>query len=160
MAHWSVTPRIAILKRATRAAVEAVGGLELAAGEISIGKSQLGRCQSINDGDTLSLRDALALDEITLGAGGPFILRAMGRLLGHAVVALPDVEDSAGIAMSMIDLTAQLGDLSHAIADALGDGTVSRGEAQRALQELHEMLEAGARLSLLLSALAYPEACD
>ncbi len=149
------TPRIAILKRATRDAVEAIGGLDLASGETAIGRSQLGRCQSRTETDTLSLRDAITLDELSMSRGGPFLLTAYARLLNHAVVELPDVEiATADLATSVVNLAVELGDLSRCISEAMADGKVEEKEARRALDELHQLNQLSARLRLQLIALA------
>lgn len=150
----SVTPRLAIVKRATREAIEAAGGLDVVAQATSAGRSQLSRASSQNEGDTLSLRDALVLDELTLGRGGPFIVKAMARLQNHALVDLPEGDVAVGdLATMVVSLSAELGDLSRCIAEALADNKVTPKEAVRALDELHHINQVSARLRLLLIAL-------
>lgn len=150
----TISPRLALVKRATREAIEACGGLDVVGQATRAGKSQLSRCSSQNDGDTLSLRDALAVDELSLGRGGPFIVKAMARALNHALVDLPEGEVAAGdLATAVVTLSAELGDLSRCIADALKDRKVTPKEAVRALDELHHINQVTAQLRLMLIAL-------
>lgn len=149
-----ITPRVAILKVATKSAIEAMRSLELASAATDVKKSQLSRCSSQNEADTLSLRDAVALDEATMALGGPFIVRAMARVLNCAVVELPDVEMPAtDLATTVVRLSAELGDLSRCIAEALADGKVTPREASRALDEVHHINQVSAQLRLRLIAI-------
>jgi hypothetical protein len=157
MESRGITAGVSSLKRATREAIEAAGGLDSAEKDTRAGRSQLSRCQSQNDDDTLSLRDALALDEITLARGGPFILKALAKRLNHAVVELPDFSgDGTGLAESVMTLAAELGDVSRKISKVLADGKVSPAEAQAVLDELYEHDQASAALRLRLEAIARP----
>jgi hypothetical protein len=157
MAQGNITPGVASLNRATREAIEAAGGLDVAARETAVGKSQLSRCQSQHDDDTLSTRDALTLDEITAARGGPFILKAFARQLNYAVVQLPDFSgDGSGLAESVMVLAAELGDVSRKISIVLSDGDCSPAEAQAVLDELYEHDQASAALRVRLEAIARP----
>ncbi len=146
------TPGVASLKRATREAIEAAGGLDVAQRETRARKSQLGRCQSQHHDDTLSLRDALALDEITLARGGPFILHALARALEHeAVTKCEAMASGEGLAAAVVCLSARLGDVSTCVVEALADGTVTRKERVGIMDALNRMeqFSVGLRMQLV-----------
>ncbi|HEX7856113.1 MAG TPA: phage regulatory CII family protein [Sphingobium sp.] len=149
-----ISPRLAIIKRSTREAIEAAGGLEVVAQVTNAGRSQLSRCQSQNEVDTLSLRDALALDELTLGRGGPFIATAMARLLNQVLVELPDGEAALDHVMTgVVRLSAELGHLATCVSESLADGKFEPKEAITALDEVHHINKVTAELRLLLIAI-------
>jgi len=109
------------LALATRRAVEAAGGLERCADETSVGKSQLQRCGSVHERDSITIRDAVTIDLLGQRVEGqPFILRAYCRQLGGVFVLLPEPQDDAdGLTLSVVELAGELGDLSDSIRSAL-----------------------------------------
>jgi hypothetical protein len=146
------------LARATKAAVQAAGGLRLCVPDISIGDSQLSRCESSDHHDSITVRDAVIVDALGHGRQGhPHILRAMARIGGFVVIQLPQGEmDAHGLMQSAIDLTAELGDVVQAIRDALRDDEVTPREAAGALEQLDDLDGCSAKLRLQLKALAEP----
>lgn len=157
-ARLPVEVRVAILSAATRDAIEASGGLENAARVTRAGRSQLSRCQCAHEDDTLSTRDALALDDVTLGRGGPHILRAYAGLLNHIVIPMPAApDDPHDIAAQVMRIGAELGDLSRAVADALADGAVDRREAVHGLDQIDDLMTAASALRATFFGIAYPE---
>lgn len=153
-----ITPRVAILSSASRDAIEAIGGLENAERVTTARRSQLSRCQSTNDGDTLSLRDAIALDEATLARGGPHILQKMALLLGHVAIPVPTAPtDHEEIQAQIMTIAADLGDVSREAIEAERDGIWEPKEALRALARADELLAATAAMRSMLFNLAYPE---
>jgi hypothetical protein len=153
-----ITPAVAILSTATRDAIDALGTLENSTAVVTVGQTQLWRCQSATDGDTLSLRDAQALDRAGAGRGGPFILRAYAQLLNHIAIPLPDVRaDHPGeITDKLIEMVGEFGDLSRTVTAAEADEEWRRREAQRALDDLDEIFRLGGEMRALLMAIAHP----
>lgn len=138
-APGAITSTDRTLANATRESVEAAGGAEIAMRETGLGKSQLYRTMSINDVDSLSLRNALTLDRMS---ADPAILRAYGRILGAVVVLLPDAPDSEdSFVQSVMAMSAELGDVSRSIGDALRDGTIEAREALGAIEEVNHVID-------------------
>lgn len=152
-----IPARVGILSSATRAAIEDIGGLENAEAVTRVRRSQLSRCQSANDEDVISAIDALALDDATLGRGGPHILTAMARMLGHVLIPVPvPPDDHDRIAEQMMVVTGDLGAASTEIVEALRDGTIDKHEALRAADKVDELLTSATALRGLLLAIAWP----
>lgn len=109
------------LALATKRAIEAAGGLDRCADETTPGRSQLSRCASVNERDSLTIRDAVTIDQIGQRSDGhPFIIRAMCRQLGGVFVGLPEGDgDSSGLTLSVVELAGELGDLSDSVRAAL-----------------------------------------
>lgn len=148
------------LALATKRAIEAAGGLERCADETSIRKSQLSRCSSVHEPDSITTRDAITID--LLGArveGQPFILRAYCRQLGGVFVPLPEPQDDAnGLTLSVVELAGDLGDLSDSIRAAIsaqGDRgeEVSPRERDAIRADIQTMLETLAALDQRMLAL-------
>lgn len=152
-----ITPQAAMLSQAARRAIEAIGGLENAAQVTSRSTSQLSRCQSANEDDTLSLRDAFALDDATTGRGGPHILRQLARMLGHEVIAIPTTpSDREEVKAQLMAVMTEVGDVSAEVIEAERDGVWTQAEARRALARTDELLSAVSAMRSLFTALAYP----
>lgn len=147
------------LALATKRAVQAAGGLEVCARETGLSTSQLSRCCMPTHRDSLSIRDAHTIEAIAHGAAGhPHISRALASMAGYVLVRQPQgMEDADGLMRSVIELTSELGDVSHSIAAALSDDAVSAAEAHAALKELDELDVASANLRLKLWAIAEGE---
>ncbi len=103
------------LALATKRAVEAAGGLDRCVQETPVGRSQLSRCCSVNDRDSVTVRDAVTIDQLGVAiAGQPFILRAMAREQGFALVRLPQgVADGTGLHQRVVAMTRDLGDVAE-----------------------------------------------
>jgi hypothetical protein len=148
------------LARATKAAVQAGGGLAVCEAETGTSDSQLSRCESPDHHDSITIRDAVTVDGLGHGRpGAPHILKAMARIGGFVVIALPQgPKDADGLTQSAVDLTVELGDVVQAIRDALrGDGLVTPDEATAVLEQLDEHDAVSARLRLQLQELAEPK---
>lgn len=147
------------LKVATARLVKDAGGIEAAASLLGKGKSVVGRWVNVHDGEHfINLRD---LRELEVHAPAPVVTAALSRLAGGVFVPLPHApwgEDT--LPMQVLTLAQELGDVSHKITDGLRDGALSPDEAQAALDELHQLDMASARLRLMLEALARPEASE
>ncbi len=148
MAQGDISSGEKALALATKRAIEAAGGLDPCAAETAIGRSQLSRCGSVNERDSISIRDAVTIDMLGQRSDGhPFILRAMCRQMGGVFVPLPEPQDDVGgLALTVVELAGELGDLSDSVRGALcahgegGEAVVPReNEAIRA--EIHRMQE-------------------
>lgn len=149
------------LALATKRAVQAAGGLKVCEDETKVSDSQISRCCSPNQRDSISVRDAVRIDAIGAGeAGHPHILNVMAEILGAVVIMLPEpVTDDRCLQMSVIELSCELGDVSRAVSDALsgtGDaGTeVTPAEARVALERLADLDRSSAKLRHQLQRLA------
>ncbi len=152
----ALTPDEQVLASATKKAIKASGGLDDCARETGLSTSQLSRCCSPNERDSITIRDALTIESIGHGAAGhPHILRAYARLMNCVVIPMPDGPDDAdGLSQSVMTLTAELGDVAQAIAEAMRDRIVTPAEVAVALEQLDELDQASATLRLKLKATA------
>lgn len=149
MARGDITTSEKALALATRRAVEAAGGLDRCVIETAIGRSQLGRCGSVNERDSITIRDAVTIDLIgQRSEGHPFIVRAMCRQLGGVFVELPEPsdEDDVGLTLTVVELAGEMGDLSDSVRAALchrGEmgPAVSPRENAAIRAEIHRMQE-------------------
>jgi hypothetical protein len=148
MARGGISSGEKALALATKRAIEAAGGLERCTEETPVGRSQLSRCCSVNDRDSITIRDAVTID--LLGQrmeGHPFIVRALCRQLGGVFVQLPEPQDDAdGLTLTVVELAGELGDLSDSVRGALcarGDGgaEISPRENEEIRTEIHRMQE-------------------
>lgn len=158
MADAILSPDEQVLAAATKRAIQAVGGLDIATRETGLSDTQLSRCSSPNHRDSLSLRAAATIEALTHGQDGhPNMLHALARVIGGVVVvSVPEnIGDTAGLVQSTLDLATELGGLSCSISDAMqessGAGTdVTAGEAQVVIEHLDKLDRASARLRLRL----------
>lgn len=135
-------PSVLSLKKATREAVEACGGYTAAETYTKAGKTQLHRCTDRNSLETITVRDALTLDEVSMTRGGPFVLREYAQQLGCAVIVLPNVEtDETGFARSFMMMTAEMGDVARKVDEALRDGGLDARERAGLRREMRELIE-------------------
>jgi len=149
-----------VLAAATKAAVQAAGGLDVCERETGKSDSQLSRCCSPHSPDSITIRDAVIIESIGHGnAGHPPILRAMARLLGFVVVPLPSVPGGDNnLLRTVADMMAELGDVATEVADALrDDGKCDAREARRILIQLDEHDTVSARLRAELNAIVAKE---
>lgn len=149
------------LAAATKRAVQAAGGLAECESETGLSDSQISRCCSPHQRDSITIRDAVRIDAIGHGEQGhPHILSAMASLLGAVVIPLPEaVTDNRCLQMSVLDLSSELGDVSRAIADALTSGSsggveVTAIEAAAVLEHVSDLERGAARLRHQLEAIA------
>lgn len=141
-----------VLAAATKQAIKAAGGLEDCARETGLSTSQISRCSSRDHRDSLTLRAAVTIDDLSHGApGAPHILRAFGRLMNCVVIPMPDgPADADGLLQSVMELTAELGDVAQSIRAALSDSVITDREREAALDQLDELDAASATLRLKL----------
>lgn len=148
MARGDISSGEKALALATKRAVEAAGGLDRCADETAVGRSQLSRCGSVNDRDSISIRDAVTIDLIGQRSDGhPFIVRALCRQLGGVFVQLPEPQDdSSGLTLTVVELAGELGDLSDSVRSALcerseGGASISAREREAIRLDIHQMQE-------------------
>ena len=152
----TLSPDEQALSLATKRAIQAAGGLEVCARETGLSTSQLSRCCSPHERDSITERDAATIEAIGHGqAGHPHILRARARLLGFLLIKLPEcADDPDGLLQSVMELTAELGDVAQAINEAMRDRVVTDREARAALDQLSDLDQASAKLRLKLQSIA------
>lgn len=156
-----------VLAAATKRAVQAAGGLEVCERETGLSDSHISRCCSPNQRDSITIRDAVALEAIGHGeAGHPHILNAMARIVGGVFIMLPEaVIDDRSLQMSVIELSSELGDVSRAVSDAVagtgaGGAAVMPSEAGIVLEHLADLDRASARLRHQLERIANGESAS
>lgn len=122
--------------------VEQAGGLKNAAYFTGKSTSHIGRYQSPNDHDSITLRDIRKLEECTVGKGGhPLITRYLANQNGFVLIKLPTDNPSPGQLMKYIGaMTKELGEVSKHILDALADGEIDSDEARGAIEECFDLL--------------------
>ena len=164
MASRPISPEEQRLALATKRAIQAAGGLEACAAETGLSTSQLSRCSSPHDRDSITIRDAVTIQAFAHGtAGHPHILLAMARQLGFVVLPVPEAtDDGAGLPQSVCEISVELGDVARAVQDALASqgpsGTaVAKSEAEAALQQVTELEIATARIRQKLERIAKGE---
>lgn len=137
-----------VMALATRRAIEAANGLAICSAETGKSTSQLSRCGSTEQIDSLSVRDAVTIDALGAGTlGAPFILNAMARRLGMVVIEGPGtLIEADGIQASVLEITCELGDVCASIREALADGKWSIRELHDALAQVDELNAASAKL--------------
>jgi hypothetical protein len=150
-----------VLAAATKRAVQAAGGLEICERETGVSDSHISRCCSPNHRDSITIRDAVALEAIGHGeAGHPHILHAMARIRGGVFIMLPEaLVDDRSLQMSVIELSSELGDVSRAVSDAVagtgaGGSAVLPAEAGMVLDRLADLDRASACLRHQLERIA------
>jgi hypothetical protein len=144
------------LALATKRAVQAAGGLQVCESETGTSDSQLSRCCSPRERDSITIRDAVTIDAIGHGGEGhPFILRALARQLGFVVVQLPSTEiDPQGMNRAVTRIARELGHVANEITEAEADGLFEPHEAQAVLREIEHLETETAALRLALERLA------
>lgn len=144
-----------VLATATKHAIQAAGGLDVCERETGLSDTQLSRCCSPNRRDSITIRDAVAIEAINHGRDGhPHILRAMARVIGGcAVILLPEAEEAGGdcLRSGAIELTAELGDFQASLLDAFransaGGESMTPAEAAVAIERLDDVDRVSARL--------------
>lgn len=147
-----LSPGEKALALATKRAIQAADGLAFCEGETGVSDTHLSRCCSVNHRDSITIRDAVKIEQ--LGSGN-HILKAMARQLGLLVIPVPSADvDGQGLSQSVIELGAEFGDVSRAVIAALNDGNCNASEASAVLEQLDQMDEVSARLRVQLRLLA------
>lgn len=140
------------IKLASADLVRAVGGLEAAAGLAGLGKSQVHRCVSVND-DSSFFNVAVAGD-LEQRSDRPFVTIALAKLAGGVFIRLPEpFDDGADLALRVIDLVQELGDVSARVREALADGVVRPPEARAIERELDQLIEKSTETRAIVRAL-------
>lgn len=131
--------RARAIKLATGELAGACGGQEAAAAITGKSQSQVQRCCSIND-DT-SFINARDLALLEAHAGVQPVTELLCKLAGGVFMPLPDPNLGEGDALPLqvIALAEEVGDVSHAVREALRDATITGrelGEIEKQYDEL------------------------
>lgn len=161
MAEKSITVDERILALATKRAIQAAGGLETCEREVVVSDTQLSRCCSPNQRDSITIRDAAVIDALAADEGGaPHILHALARVIGNfVVIRMPDATQDTDLSSGVMELADELGDVSGAIrlalrTDSLGGAAMVAAEAAVAIEHLNHLDQASANLRHRLERIA------
>lgn len=138
-----LSPEEQSLALATKRAIQAAGGLERCADETGLGTSQLSRCCMPNCRDSITERDAATIEALGFGTPGhPHILRARARLLGFAVIKVPDTSLGATVwSQRAATLLKEGGDIVSGLGRALEtNNDVEPHEAKALLSDADELV--------------------
>jgi hypothetical protein len=138
-----LSPEEQSLALATKRAIQAAGGLERCAEETGLGTSQLSRCSMPNCRDSITERDAATIEAIGYGsAGHPHILRARARLLGYAIIKVPDASLGGTVwSQRAATLLKEGGDIVSGLGRALEtNNDVEPDEARALLLDADELV--------------------
>lgn len=143
-----MSPVLARMKQAVRAAIARCGGVDGAGATASRSRTTAGEWNALQHPAFPPLDCAFALDEAVLAMGDvPPILAKYAAELGHVLVRLPDAGDASDeMTMMMVLLAKELGDVATAISEAMRDGVRSPKELHTIIAQLDEMLGAGAKM--------------
>ena len=161
MPEKAITTDERILALATKRAIQAAGGLETCEREVAVSDTQLSRCCSPNQRDSITIRDAAVIDALgSAESGAPHILQALARVIGNfVVIRMPDAADETSVSAGVLELADELGDVSGAIraamrGDSLGGADMVAAEAAIAIEHLNHLDQASANLRHRLQRIA------
>lgn len=148
------------LKEATRVLHRSVGGVVDAGIVTGKCKSQHGHFQSQDAPDFATIDDVARLEAVAArGADWPPVTRLLCELAGGVFLPMPDVEaHEVPIALGVIAVAKEFGEVAEAVQDALADGRLEphellriqragldlQSELARFLRAVGEMIEAAA----------------
>lgn len=128
-----------VLDAAYHSAHEYPGGVPAVAQRMGMSPNTLQHKVSLtNDTHHLSLREAVALQEVTADAR---ILHAMAGSLGYACVSLHADEQSTTLAQVM-QMAKEFGDVLESVNTAVADGTVTPNEMRDCENQAAELIAA------------------
>jgi len=142
--------------RKARELIEAVGGLDAAAEITGMSISHLGRYQSPNERDSMSIRIMEQLEAVTHGElSHPIVTRYLARRAGYSLVRRPDVPAGRGAILELLAEQAKnQGQSDPEMFRALADGQVDAEEADRLIPLFYKRLETTAQMLAELHAIA------
>lgn len=141
MVARGINLRLRRTKEATRLLHEGVGGLAEAAKVTGKSTTQHGRFQSATDPDFATLRDVIEMEAVAeRGPAWPPVTRLLCELAGGVYLPLPDVDAHDGpVALGLVTLMKEFGDLAAAVHEGSADGTFAPDELMRARREGGEL---------------------
>lgn len=141
--------------RAVRELIKAAGGLEEAHGITGKSTSQLGRCSSPNDKDSLSIRDVELLESVTHDTTGhPHVSRHLAANAGFVLFRKPTVRATGADLLGLVARQAQeSGDITAKMIAALADKKLNQAEIADLRREVRELIEVAVCMDAELSAL-------
>lgn len=140
------------IKRATRSAISANGGIDGAAATTGKARQTTGGWNNLNDQSLPTVGDAIALDEVSIFVTGrAHILCAMAAELGHVAIRLPQASgDADQLALQMANATGEFGDIATVLVKSLSDGRIDATEEVAITQQIDEAQQALAKLRALV----------
>ena len=146
-----MTPSHGRLKRAAREAVQICGAKDGAAATVGKSPSLAGSWNNLSDPALPTIGDALMLDEVAVAQHlRPPLLFALAAELGHVAIRLP--EPGAGddaLTASLIEASAEFGDVAAELRDATRDGRVNGRERERIVVQVDEAIASLVRMRAL-----------
>lgn len=118
------------IKAATRKLIETVGGLAFAEEATRVRKSKLSEYGQPHQEEVFMAADVIA--DLEAKAGDPVVTRALARISGHCLVALPSVAADENFVSRLGHVSKDCGAVIGRLGDALGnDGIVTAQEVRR-----------------------------
>lgn len=141
--------------RAVRTLISAAGGLEPAAEVTGKSTSQLSRCSSPNDKDSLSIRDVELLESVTHStAGHPHVARYLAARAGFVLFRQPTAAPQGADLLQLVARQAkESGDITANMIAALADKHLSKAEILKLRREVHELIEVAVCMDAELNAI-------
>lgn len=136
-------------KMATRQAVTDAGGVEAAAAILGVSIGHVSKYQTGHMPDVLTLSGALALAQ---NSGTMAFAELFADLAGCRLVEQRGSDEAApGEIPALMAAVSECSELSHQVADALRDGTISPRERGQILQAAHDLSDALSDIRVALS---------
>jgi len=130
------------IKIAARELVALLGGQEAAADIIGKSQSHVQRCCSVHDPDNFfNARDIGVMED---HAGEPLITATFAKQAGGVFLALPDPAlcDDDTLPLMVVKIADELGDVSHALRDAVRDNRIDQAELAVIERQFDELVAA------------------
>lgn len=143
----------AALKTASRALVQAVGGIEAAALVCRYQKSAIAEACSRTAPDRTLPLDVVA--DLERCAGEPYVTRVLAGLNGHALLPTPAIGPAEAQAIARV--LSGGGEVGAAFAEGYADARLSGAERQRLKDALLALIEAGGQAVAALDAASQGE---
>ena len=147
--------------RRVRELIHDAGGLEAAAEEAKIGKTQLGRYQSTAERDSMPLRVIEALEAVTVGKPNhPVVTRYLAARQGYTLVKRPEVPADRAQIMDLLakQATASGTSANETLKALMDDDRLDAAEARELIPLYQERLQLVAQMLAELEAIAGEEA--
>lgn len=138
------------LKRAMGRLIKSLGGEKVAADITGRSTSQVQRWTSAHHPD---FPNVACLAELEGNAPEPVVSATLARLRGGVFVPLPtdDLREPGAMADHVMEMVAQVGELTALVRAALSDGVVCREEVRRLRPLLGDLIASGAAFDRMLA---------
>lgn len=130
-------------KRAFKALAKAFGGQVAVGVEVGERQQEISDMGNPNSQTMPPLWLIDHLEDRTVGLPGwPHVTNWLCRRRGGVFMPLPDVDDTSdSFVQAVIAMSAELGDVSRSIGDALRDGKIEAREAMGAIEEVNHVID-------------------